>query len=63
MSTLFTASEIAARLRIALPTVRLWTRTAAMPHLRMGRLIRYRIDDVLAWLEAGGPRQRPEPRE
>lgn len=60
---LLTAEEIGERIRLSLPTVRLWTRTRGMPHLRLGRLVRYRADDVLAWLEAGGPRQLEQGRD
>jgi excisionase family DNA binding protein len=52
---LLTGEEIARYLKVALVTVRIWTRRGGMPHLRMGRLIRYREEDVVAWLERGGP--------
>lgn len=55
MNNLLTASEIAVHLRVALPTIRIWTRKGGMPHLRLGWLIRYRVDDVIAWIEAGRP--------
>ena len=48
------AAELATALNIKLPTVRSWTRRG-MPHLSAGRLVRFQLAAVVAWLEAGGP--------
>lgn len=49
-STYLDANELAQALKIKKPTVRLWTRLG-MPHLRAGRLVRFRLEDVEGWLK------------
>ena len=51
-----TASDLAAYFKVKLPTVRLWTRQGA-PCLKAGRLVRFRVDAVESWLEAGGAKR------
>jgi excisionase family DNA binding protein len=48
---LLTADEIAALLNVPTSWVPESTRSGAIPHLRLGRYVRYREDDVLGWLE------------
>jgi excisionase family DNA binding protein len=48
---LLTADELAEVLAVPVSWVRDHTRSGAIPHLELGRYKRYRLDDVLAWLE------------
>ena len=48
---LLTAEEIAERLAVPVSWVRESTRSGAMPHVRLGRYVRFEIGDVEAWLE------------
>jgi excisionase family DNA binding protein len=57
-----TANEIADVLGVPESWVREHTRSGAIPHVKLGRYVRYDLDDVLAWVETiksgGGPRFR-----
>jgi excisionase family DNA binding protein len=59
---LLTAPDVAALLNVPTSWVREHTRSGSIPHLALGRYVRYQRDDVLAWLETlaegGGPRFR-----
>jgi excisionase family DNA binding protein len=66
---LLTAREVAELLAVPVGWVREHTRTGAIPHVRLGRYVRYDEGDVRAWVESvkagGGPafrRHRPEVR-
>jgi excisionase family DNA binding protein len=48
---LLTAGEIAEMLAVPERWVRDHTRGGLIPHLRLGRYVRYREESVLAWLE------------
>jgi excisionase family DNA binding protein len=53
-----TAAQIAERYKLAMPTIRLWTRKG-MPHLRVGkRLVRFDPAAVQAWIEQRTDRER-----
>lgn len=63
---LLDAKEVAALLSVPVGWVREHTRSGAIPHVPLGRYVRYDRGDVLAWLESvkagGGPafrRHRP----
>lgn len=43
------ADEVAEFFHVKKPTIRLWTRQG-MPCLRVGRLVRFKIDEVEKWL-------------
>jgi excisionase family DNA binding protein len=45
----FTANELANRLGISENTLRVWTRDAGIPHLKIKSRIRYPISEYLAW--------------
>lgn len=45
-----TEREVAARLKCSVPAMRVWRRQG-MPALHFGRLVRFRLDDVLCWFE------------
>ena len=49
-SNWLTAEELARVFKIKLSTVRLWTRSG-MPHLKVGRLVRFDARLVQTWLE------------
>ena len=49
---LLDAHEIASLLAVPVSWVRSSTRAGYLPHLRLGRYVRYREADVLAWLDA-----------
>lgn len=63
---LLEAAEVAGLLGVPVRWVREHTRTGAIPHVQLGRYVRYDRGDVLAWVESlktgGGPsfrRHRP----
>ena len=62
---LLTADEVAERLSVPVTWIREQTRADAMPHLRLGRYVRFEWLEVVAWLEnqrAGrGRRVSPTP--
>ncbi|MCC6848270.1 MAG: helix-turn-helix domain-containing protein [Deltaproteobacteria bacterium] len=51
---LHTARELAAHLKIALSTVRAYTRLTDIPRHPIGRLIRFNLSEVQQWLRDGG---------
>jgi len=59
---LLEAKEVAALLSVPVGWVREHTRSGAIPHVSLGRYIRYERADVLAWVEGlkagGGPQFR-----
>jgi excisionase family DNA binding protein len=51
---LLSREEVAAYLRVSLPTLELWARNGDGPRVvRVGRAIRYRLVDVRQFVEAG----------
>lgn len=48
---LMTMSEIAQELNNSPHTIRSWVRAGFIPHLRVGRQIRFDLDEVRAWLK------------
>jgi excisionase family DNA binding protein len=51
MTNLLTASQIAEYLGVPVSTVRKWCSEKFVPHLKVGRLVRFRAADVDRWLE------------
>jgi excisionase family DNA binding protein len=49
---LLTAGEVAAILRVTPDWVYAQTRSRRIPHLRLGRYVRYRRGALIAWMEA-----------
>ncbi|MEQ8844405.1 MAG: helix-turn-helix domain-containing protein [Phycisphaerales bacterium] len=47
-----TQAQAAEALAISERTLRTWTRQGRVPHVQMGRMVRYPTDRLLAWLEA-----------
>jgi excisionase family DNA binding protein len=62
---LLEAKDVAELLNVPVGWVREHTRTGSVPHVQLGRYVRYQRADVLAWVEGlkvGGPvfrRHRP----
>jgi excisionase family DNA binding protein len=56
---LLEAREVAVLLSVPVGWVREHTRSGAIPHVQLGRYVRYEHADVLAWVESlkegGGP--------
>ena len=48
-----TAEEVAAHLQLSLGYVRKLTQQGALPHIRIGRRIRYRVSAVDEWMATG----------
>ncbi len=59
---LIDAAQVAGMLNVPTSWVREHTRSGAIPHIALGRYVRYVEADVLAWLEScktgGGPHFR-----
>jgi excisionase family DNA binding protein len=59
---LLSADDVAELLSVPTSWVREHTRTGAIPHIQLGRYVRYTEADVRAWLESlktgGGPQFR-----
>lgn len=55
-----TTEELAAYLKVPVPTVRMWRHNGTGPKgVRLGRHVRYRRTDVDRWIEANERAQRP----
>lgn len=52
MERLLTPDEIARLLNVQKATIYAWTHFGFIPHIKVGRLLRFREKDVLKWLEA-----------
>jgi excisionase family DNA binding protein len=60
---LLTAKELAQILKLKLSTIYAWTHTGMIPHIKISRnCIRFRLSDVLAWLEERTVKGRPSLR-
>ena len=59
---LLVASEVAELLRVTTAWVYAATRANRLPHVRLGRYVRYRRSAILAWLAAEEQRIAREPR-
>lgn len=46
------ARALSACLSVREATIRAWTRTTDMPRIRCGRLVRFDVAEVVAWLRA-----------
>ena len=54
INPLVTAAQVAAYLDISLPQCYQLCRDGILPHVRIGRRIRFAPEVVLAWVERGG---------
>ena len=59
MNKLLSPQELSAALNISIETVYAWTSQKRIPFIKMGRLVRFNVDEVNKWLE----RQRVSPYE
>ena len=50
---LYTPKEVASLMRVSLPTVRRWTSAGKLPYLKIEGGIRYRAQDLTAFIERG----------
>ncbi len=46
--------EVAAHLRVGKDSIYRWVDAKSLPARRVGRLLRFRLSEVDAWVEAGG---------
>jgi len=49
--------EVAIHLHVAKDSVYRWVESRGLPAHRVGRLLRFKLSDVDAWVEAGGGRE------
>ena len=54
-------AALAERLRIRRSTLYAWTAQGTIPHLKLGRLLRFDPDEIEAWLQAHRQEVTPEP--
>jgi excisionase family DNA binding protein len=47
---LLTPQQMAGKLGVAVSTIYQWTHTGFIPHVKLGRLVRFRESDVEKWL-------------
>jgi excisionase family DNA binding protein len=59
--TLLTITEVADRLNVKPSTLYAWVGTGQIPHLKLGRLLRFDRDEINAWLQERR-RNAPLPR-
>jgi excisionase family DNA binding protein len=50
MDKLLTPREIADHLGVQLSTIYQWTHQGFIPHVKMGRLLRFKIQDIEKWI-------------
>jgi hypothetical protein len=49
---LVTIQELSIIVSVKVPTLRKWQRQEdALPHLKIGRVLRFKLPDVLAWVD------------
>lgn len=51
--------EVATHLHVAKDSVYRWIESRGLPAHRVGRLLRFKLSDVDAWVQAGGGREGP----
>ena len=52
MNKLLTPKEMAEYLGVKLSTIYQWTHIGYIPHMKLGRFVRFKESDVLKWLES-----------
>lgn len=53
MEELLNKKELAAKLKVSIPTVNRWLRIG-MPRLKIGYIVRFRLSEVEEWVKNGG---------
>ena len=51
MERMLGAAEIAEKLGMSVSTIRKWVNFGFIPHVKLGRAVRFREKDVEAWIE------------
>ncbi len=51
MERLLDTAEIAEQLGMSISTIRKWVHFGFIPHVKLGRAVRFREKDVEAWIE------------
>jgi excisionase family DNA binding protein len=51
VEVLLTTEQVAELLAVKVSTIRQWTHTGYIPHLKLGKLVRFREADISGWLE------------
>ena len=51
MERLLDTAEIAEQLNMSVSTIRKWVHFGFIPHVKLGRAVRFREKDVEAWIE------------
>jgi len=51
MEKLLTIEQLSELLQVKQATIYQWTHTGFIPHIKIGRLVRFRESDVLEWLK------------
>jgi excisionase family DNA binding protein len=52
MEQLLTPQQIAEKLGVAISTIYQWTHTGYIPHIKLGRFVRFRESDIEKWLNS-----------
>jgi excisionase family DNA binding protein len=52
MERLLTPKQIAEKLGVAVSTIYQWTHTEFIPHIKVGRFVRFRESDIEKWLNS-----------
>jgi excisionase family DNA binding protein len=58
---LLNVREVSEWLQVKRSTIYLWTEQGMIPHLKLGRLLRFDPDEIEAWLQAHRQEATPEP--
>ncbi len=51
MERMLNSAEIAYKLGMSISTIRKWVHYGFLPHVKLGRAVRFREKDVEAWIE------------
>jgi excisionase family DNA binding protein len=54
LPALMTPREVAAAARVEVDTVHKWASRGVLPHVKLGKLLRFRREQVRAWLTGEG---------
>jgi len=49
-SAMLKPKEVAELLGVRLSTIYSWTHTGFIPHVKVGRLLRFRMDEITTWI-------------
>jgi excisionase family DNA binding protein len=60
MEKLFTVPEVAQILQVKPSTIYTWVRLGKLPHLRLGRLVRFTLDHIKKLMEGNKDKGNPE---